>query len=91
MVELQRCKIITYCKFCRKEGNRVRCTVRTRYAPPMRMRDWYKHYACDEHSHLIEEPDPHGVGKARREAHQKDSPPRDDRLTEADYQTWYNL
>ena len=36
----------------------------TKYQPPWGLRDWYKHYACDEHKHLIEDPDPRGIMEA---------------------------
>ena len=71
---------------------RRRCTVMTRYPPPWRIRDWYKHYACDEHKGLIEDPDPRGIMEA---AAKNPAPPqkvaREDHYTEADYQTWMRL
>lgn len=91
-IPLKRCKPITYCKFCKALGIRRRCTVMTRYPPPCRIRDWYKHYACDEHKGLIEDPDPRGIMEA---AAKNPAPPqkvaRDDHYTEADYQTWMGL
>ena len=90
-IPLKKCKIITYCKFCKAEGKRVRCTKMTKYAPPFGFRDHYKHYSCDECIHKISDPDPHG----RRE-HAVNNPPQevsrpDNHLTEADYQTWMRL
>ena len=91
-IPLKKCKPITYCKFCKALGIRRRCTVMTKYQPPYHFRDNYKHYACDEHKHLIEDPDPHG----RVEAATKNPAPTqkaamDDHYTEADYQTWMRI
>lgn len=88
VVELTRCKQITYCKFCKAEGRRTKCVWRTKYQPPYRLRDWYKHYACNEHKHLIEEPDPNGFHKRAKD---NKAEVRDDHLTEADYQTWMKV
>lgn len=98
-IPLKKCKPITYCKFCKAEGEatgeakRVRCTVMTRYTPPYKLRNWYKHYSCDDHKHLIEDPDPHGVydrlASVNREGKTPDG--RQDHYTEADYQTWLRL
>ncbi len=63
-IPLKKCKPITYCKFCKAIGIRRRCTVMTKYQPPWGLRDWYKHYACDEHKGLIEDPDPRGIMEA---------------------------
>lgn len=91
-IPLKKCKPITYCKFCKAIGIRRRCTVMTKYQPPWGLRDWYKHYACDEHKGLIEDPDPRGIMEA---AAKNPAPPqkvaRDDHYTEADYQTWMRL
>jgi len=93
-IPLKKCKPITYCKFCKAEGHKTRCTVMTKYKPPYNMRDWYKHYSCDECIHKIEDPDPHGVYDKRTGNPENPgtsagkSSYRDNHYTEADYQTW---
>ena len=88
-IPLKKCKPITYCKFCKALGQKVRCTVMTKHQPPFAMRDWYKHYACDEHKGLIQDPDPRGLCDLPVKESKKY---RDDgHLTEADYQTWMRL
>lgn len=96
-IPLKKCKPITYCKFCKAEGQKVRCTVMTKYQPPYNMRDWYKHYSCDDCIHKIEDPDPRGVydrpiestGNPATSVRKTCS--GDDHYTEADYQTWLRL
>lgn len=63
----------------------------TKYPPAYKLRDWYKHYACDEHKHLIEDTDPNRTWAEILERSKNQKPERDDHLTEADYQTWYRL
>lgn len=89
-VKLVKCKPITYCKFCKALGIRRRCTVMTKYQPRYQLRDWYKHYSCDEHKELIEDPDPHGFAE-RMGPVIIDPTPRKEHYTEADYQTWMKL
>lgn len=89
--ELKRYKRITYCKFCKAEGNKVRAIWMTKYPPAFGLRDWYKHYACEAHKHLIEDTDPNRTRAAIIEKHKNDKPERDDHMTEADYQTWGRL
>lgn len=89
--ELKRYKRITYCKFCKEEGNKVRAIWMTKYAPPFALRDWYKHYACEDHKHLIEDTDPNRTRADIIEKAKNEKPARDDYMTEADYQTWGRL
>lgn len=63
----------------------------TKYPPAYKVRDWYKHYACEEHKHLIEDTDPDRTRAEIIERGKNKKPERDDHLTEADYQTWYGL
>ncbi len=88
--ELKRCKRITYCKFCRAEGAKVRAIWMTKYPPAYAMRDWYKHYACDAHKHLIEDTDPNRT-RAVDWAEPSQNAQYDEHMSEADYQTWGRL
>ena len=89
--ELKRYRRITYCKFCKAEGKKVRAIWTTKYPPAYGIRDWYKHYACEEHKHLIEDTDPDRTWAEIIERGKNQKQERDDYLTEADYQTWYRL
>lgn len=93
--QLKACKINCYCKFCLAEGKpKVKCTKQARYCA----HDHKKHFACDEHVHLIEDTDPDGYwkhyhspeGKAERKAKEREMEERDRKhgYSEADYQTW---
>lgn len=98
-VLLVKCKENTYCKFCKAEGKtKVKCVWKTKYPPRYRLRNYYKHYACEEHKSLIEDTDPNGFmekwDKESNKEGNKDFPidkKRDDHYTEADYQTWMRL
>lgn len=89
--ELKRYKRVTYCKFCKAEGNKVRAIWMTKYPPFFALRDWYKHYACEEHKHLIEDTDPQRTRAALLEEAKNKKYSPDDHMTEADYQTWGRL
>jgi hypothetical protein len=89
--ELKRYKRITYCKFCKAEGKKERAIWMTKYTPAFALRDWYKHYACEEHKHLIEDTDPNRTRAEILARAKSEKPKRDDYMTEADYQTWGRL
>ncbi len=89
--ERKKYKRITYCKFCKAEGNKVRAVWMSKYPPAFAMRDWYKHYACEEHKHLIEDTDPDRTRAALKAECNGKKSARDDYMTEADYQTWGRL
>ena len=87
--ELKRCHYPMNCQFCKAEGVKVRADWMSKYAPERGHRDPYKHYACSEHMHLIEDTDPERVkGELLRNVRQLED---DARMTEADYQTWGRL
>lgn len=89
--EIVKAKTHTYCKFCKALGIKRVATRMSRYAPKFGMRDTYKHYACDEHVDLIEDTDPDRTRKAFNAELKTDRKSDDSHLTEADYQTWWNL
>lgn len=89
--ELKRYKRVTYCKFCKAEGRKVRAIWMSKYNPSFGLRDWYKHYACEEHKHLIEDTDPNRTRADLKERVKNDRIAREEYMTEADYQTWGNL
>lgn len=87
--ELKRCRYPMNCQFCKAEGVKVRADWMSKYAPERGHRDPYKHYACSEHKHLIEDTDPDRVkGALMRTVHQSED---DGHMSEADYQTWGRL
>ena len=97
-VQLVRCNINTYCKFCKASGKgKVKCTVKAKY----RAHDHYKHFSCDEHKHLIEDTDPDGKWekyhsaeeRAKRKVQEREELYRERQqgYSEADYQTWLRL
>ena len=88
-VELKRCRYPMNCQFCKAEGVKERADWMSKYAPERGHRDPYKHYACSEHKHLIEDTDPDRVkGELLRNVRQSED---DGHMTEADYQTWGHL
>ena len=87
--ELKRYKRITYCKFCKALGFKVRAVWMAKYPPAYALRDWYKHYACDAHKHLIEDTDPNRTRAAAAAAPLVAED--DEHMSEADYQTWGRL
>lgn len=89
--ELKPAKLHTYCKFCKANGVKRVANWMTRYAPRFGMRDTYKHYACTEHKHLIEDTDPNRTRAADNAELAKARKEVDDHMTEADYQTWGRL
>lgn len=87
--ELKRCRYRMNCQFCKAEGVKAGAEWMSKYAPKRGHRDPYKHYACAEHKHLIEDTDPDRVKGAllRTVRHSED----DGYMSEADYQTWGRL